>query len=125
MYFDGATNFKGVRIGAVLISKSGQYYPASAKIRFSCTYNIVEYEACILRIKMAVDINIKELLVIGDSGLLIHHVQGAWSTKNVKILPYMHCMKELYKKFTKIEFKHVPKIQKEFTDALVTLSSMI
>ncbi|XP_075077327.1 uncharacterized protein LOC142164060 [Nicotiana tabacum] len=57
--------------------------------------------------------------------LLIHKVQGEWSTKNVKILSYLHCMKELCKKFTKIEFKHVPRIKNEFADALATLSSMI
>ncbi|XP_070045521.1 uncharacterized protein [Nicotiana tomentosiformis] len=32
---------------------------------------------------------------------------------------------ELYKNFTKIEFKHVPGVQNEFADALATLSSMI
>ncbi|XP_047250037.1 uncharacterized protein LOC124885838 [Capsicum annuum] len=74
---------------------------------------------------MAVDMDIKELLVIGDSDLLIHQVQGEWTTKNVKIFPYVQCVKELSKKFTKIEFKHVPKIQNEFADALVTLSLMI
>ncbi|XP_075087614.1 uncharacterized protein LOC142169624 [Nicotiana tabacum] len=86
---------------------------------------MVEYEACILRIRMRVHMNIKELLVIGDSGLLIHQVQGEWTTKNVKILPYLRCMKELCKKFTKIEFKHNPRIQNVFVHALATLSSMI
>ncbi|XP_075087508.1 uncharacterized protein LOC142169537 [Nicotiana tabacum] len=47
---------------------------------------MAEYKAWILVIRMAIDMNIKELLVIGDSDLLI---------------------------------------QKEFTDALATLSSMI
>ncbi|XP_070032324.1 uncharacterized protein [Nicotiana tomentosiformis] len=125
MFFDGAANFKGVGIGAVLISESRQHYPASAKIRFPCTNNMAEYEACILGIKIAVDMNVKELLVIGDSDMLIHQVQGEWSTKNVKILLYLHCVKELCKKFTKIEFKYVPRIQNEFTNALATLSSMI
>ncbi|XP_070057916.1 uncharacterized protein [Nicotiana tomentosiformis] len=123
MFFNGEANIKGVRIGTVLILEYGQHYPASAKIRFPCSNNMAEYEACILGIRMAVDINVKELLVIGDSDLLIHQDQGEWSTKNVKILPYLHCVKELCKKFTKIEFKHVPRIQNEFTDALATLSS--
>ncbi|XP_033510094.2 uncharacterized protein [Nicotiana tomentosiformis] len=52
MFFDGATNFKGVEIRAVLISESGQHYPASAKIRFPYTSNMAEYEACILGIIM-------------------------------------------------------------------------
>ncbi|XP_059306232.1 uncharacterized protein LOC132057622 [Lycium ferocissimum] len=69
--------------------------------------------------------NIQELLVIGDSDLLIHQVQGEWTTKNVKILPYLHCVKDLCKRFIKVEFKHVPRAQNEFADALATLSSMI
>ncbi|XP_075107023.1 uncharacterized protein LOC142180005 [Nicotiana tabacum] len=86
---------------------------------------MAEYEVCILGIRMVVDVVIKELLVIRDSDLMIHQVQGEWSTKNVKILPYLYCVKELCKKFTKIEFKHVPRIQNEFADALATLLSMI
>ncbi|XP_070017303.1 uncharacterized protein [Nicotiana sylvestris] len=34
-------------------------------------------------------------------------------------------IEELRKRFTKIEFRHVPRIQNEFTDALATLSSMM
>ncbi|XP_070042800.1 uncharacterized protein [Nicotiana tomentosiformis] len=66
-----------------------------------------------------------ELLVIGDSDLLVHKVLGEWSTKNTKILSYLHCVQELIKRFTKIEFKYVPRIQNEFADVLATLSSMI
>ncbi|XP_070035415.1 uncharacterized protein [Nicotiana tomentosiformis] len=93
MFFDGAANIKGVGIGAVLVSETGQHYP--------------------------------ELLVIGDFDLLVHQVLGEWATKNTKILPYLYCVQELIKRFTKIEFKYVPRIQNEFADALATLSSMI
>ncbi|XP_070002735.1 uncharacterized protein [Nicotiana sylvestris] len=65
---------------------------------------------------MAIDMNIQELLVIGDSDMLVHMVQ---------ILPYLHHVQELRKRFTKIEFRHVPKFQNEFANALATLSSMI
>ncbi|XP_060201150.1 uncharacterized protein LOC132629778 [Lycium barbarum] len=125
LFFDGAANSKGVGIGAVLISESGQHYPISAKIKFPCTNNMAEYEACILGLRMAADMHIQELLVIGDSDLLVHQVRGKWTTKNGKILPYLHCVKDLCKRFIKVEFKHVPRTQNEFADALATLSSMI
>ncbi|XP_070008107.1 uncharacterized protein [Nicotiana sylvestris] len=67
----------------------------------------------------------EELLVIGYSDLLIHQVREEWATRNSKILPYLHHIQELRKKFTKTEFQHVPRIQNEFADALATLSSMI
>ncbi|XP_070010309.1 uncharacterized protein [Nicotiana sylvestris] len=52
-------------------------------------------------------------------------VQGEWATKNSKILPYLHHAQELRKRFTKIEFRHVPIIQNEFADAWDNLSYMI
>ncbi|XP_070050813.1 uncharacterized protein [Nicotiana tomentosiformis] len=125
MFFNGAANFKGEGIGAVLVSKIGQHYLVSAKLRFPYTNNMAKYEACILGLRLAIDMNVQELLVIGDSDLLVHQVLGEWDTKNTKILPYMYCIRELIKRFTKIEFKHIPRIQNEFADALVTLSSMI
>ena len=76
LFFDGAANREGKGIGAVLVSESGQHYHMAAKLRFSCTNNMAEYEACILGLKMAIDMNVYELLVIGDSYLLIHQVQG-------------------------------------------------
>ncbi|XP_070040725.1 uncharacterized protein [Nicotiana tomentosiformis] len=108
MFFDGATNLKGVGIGAVLVSETGQHYPISAKLRFPCTNNMAKYDACILGLRS-----------IGVPG------SRRMATKNTKILPYLHCVQELIKRFTKIEFKHVPRIQNEFADALATLSSML
>ncbi|XP_070020051.1 uncharacterized protein [Nicotiana sylvestris] len=125
MFFDGAANFTGVGIGAVLVSETGQHYSVSAKLRFPCTNNMAKYEACIMGLNLAINMNIRELLVISDSDLLVHQVQGEWATKNTKILPYLYHVQELMKRFTKIEFKHVPRIQNEFADALATLSSMI
>ncbi|XP_070034566.1 uncharacterized protein [Nicotiana tomentosiformis] len=52
-------------------------------------------------------------------------VQGEWATKNTKILPYLYYVQEMMKIFMKIEFRHVPRFQNEFADALATLSSMI
>ncbi|XP_070008689.1 uncharacterized protein [Nicotiana sylvestris] len=86
MFFDGAANFKGVGIGAVLVSETGQHYPVSTKLRFPCTNNMAEYEACITGLNQAIDMNIQEVLVIGDSDLLVHQVQGEWAMKNTKIL---------------------------------------
>ncbi|XP_070015493.1 uncharacterized protein [Nicotiana sylvestris] len=62
MFFDGAANFKGVGVGAVLVSETGQHYPVSSKLRYPCTNNMEEYEACILGLNMAINMNIQELL---------------------------------------------------------------
>ena len=87
LFFDGVANNQGKGIGVVLLLESGQYYPMAAKLRFNCTNNMDEYEACILVLKVAIDMNVYELLVTGDSGLLIYQVQGEWSVMNPNIIP--------------------------------------
>ncbi|XP_070035328.1 uncharacterized protein [Nicotiana tomentosiformis] len=72
MFFDEAANFKGVGIRAILVSETGQHYLVSKKLRFPCTNNMAEYEACIFGLRLAIDMNVQELLVIGDSDLLVH-----------------------------------------------------
>ncbi|XP_060170765.1 uncharacterized protein LOC132601713 [Lycium barbarum] len=86
---------------------------------------MAEYETYILGLRMALDMDIDELLVIGDSDLLIHQVQGKWDTKNEKILTYVNLAQRLCKKFRKIEFRHTPRAQNEFANTLATITSMI
>ncbi|XP_015072687.1 uncharacterized protein LOC107016876 [Solanum pennellii] len=125
LFFDGAANHQGKRIGEVLVSESGQHYPMATKLQFNCTNNMAEYEACILDLKMDIDRNVHELLVIGDSDLLIHQVQGEWVVKNPKIIPYVLYVQNLCKRFCKIEFRHTRRIQNELADTLSTIASMI
>ncbi|XP_060182142.1 uncharacterized protein LOC132611786 [Lycium barbarum] len=127
LFFDGAVNYKGSSIGTVLISETSQHYPMAAKLNFRCTNNLAEYEACILGLRMALDMNIQELLVIGDFDLLINQVKGNWATKNDKILPYVNLAQRLCGRFKSIDFRHThtPRAQNEFVDVLATIASMI
>ncbi|XP_070012933.1 uncharacterized protein [Nicotiana sylvestris] len=75
LLFDGAANAKGVGIGAVLIYETGRHYPITAQLRFYCTNNMAEYEACILGLRLAADRNVQDVLVLGDSDLLVHQIQ--------------------------------------------------
>ncbi|XP_070022275.1 uncharacterized protein [Nicotiana sylvestris] len=93
LFFDGAANMKGVKIGVVLISETGHHYPVIAQLRFYGNNKMVEYEACILCLRLAVDIGVQEVLVLGDSDLLVHQIQGEWETRDLKLIPYRNvCM---------------------------------
>ena len=76
MRFDGALNALGKGVGAVLISPEGEHYPVAVKLKFKCTNNMAEYEACALGIQLALDIKVKRLMVYGDSSLIINQLQG-------------------------------------------------
>ncbi|XP_075080531.1 uncharacterized protein LOC142166027 [Nicotiana tabacum] len=96
MFFDGAVNAKGVRIGEILIPPTGQHYTATAWLQFFCMNNTVEYEACIMVMNMTVDQDVEEL----------QHVE------------------DLSKWFKFVEFRYIPRFHNELADALATLASM-
>ncbi|XP_070034419.1 uncharacterized protein [Nicotiana tomentosiformis] len=125
LFFDGAANMRGVGIGAALISETRHHYPVTAQLRFYCTNNIAEYEASILGLRLAIDMGVQEILVLGDSDLLVHQIQGEWETRDLKLIPYRQCLHDLCQRFRSVEFRHIPRIHNEIADALATLASML
>ncbi|XP_075092027.1 uncharacterized protein LOC142172143 [Nicotiana tabacum] len=125
MFLDGAVNAKGDGIGAILISPTVQHYPATARLRFFCTNNTAEYEACIMGMNMAVDLDVEELLIMGDSNLIIRQAQGEWETRDIKLIPYKQHVEDLSKWFKSVKFRYIPRFHNELADALATLAAML
>ena len=125
MYFDGASNTKGTWSGAILISHTGQHYLATAQLCFFCTNNKTESEACIIGLSMAIDFVIGQLILLGDSNLLILQAQGEWITRDLKILTYIQYVKYLSKRFGSIKFRYIPGFDNKLADALATLALML
>ena len=71
MVFDGASNALGNGIGDVIISPKGCHTPFTTRLCFNCTNNMMEYEACIMVLKAAINLRIRFLNVFGDSALVI------------------------------------------------------
>ncbi|XP_057999284.1 uncharacterized protein LOC131178343 [Hevea brasiliensis] len=76
MYFGRAINLSGNGIGAVLITPDGKYFSIAIRLKFDCTNNVVEYEACISGLQAAIELKIRKLEVYGDSALIIYQVKG-------------------------------------------------
>ncbi|XP_070045406.1 uncharacterized protein [Nicotiana tomentosiformis] len=96
-----AVNAKRVGIRAILILPIRQHYPGTARLRFFCTNNTVEYEAFIMGMHMAVDLDVEELLIMRQ------HVE------------------DLIKRFKSVKFKYIPRSHNELADALATLASIL
>nr|XP_009597348.1 uncharacterized protein LOC104093324 [Nicotiana tomentosiformis] len=74
---------------------------------------------------MALDMDVHELLVMGDPDLLIWQAQGEWETRDIKLIPYRQCMQDPSIRFRSIEFRYIPRFHNEPADALATLASML
>ncbi|XP_070004848.1 uncharacterized protein [Nicotiana sylvestris] len=86
LFFNGAANMKGVGIGAILVSEIGHHYPVMAQLRFYCTNNMAEYVACILGLRMAVDMEFRHIPRIHNEVAdalatpvsMLHHLDKAY-----------------------------------------------
>ena len=71
MFFDGDCTKESAGAGIVFISPSKEKTQLSFKLDFQATNNIAEYEALLLGLNSAKEMNIKKLHVFGDSDLIV------------------------------------------------------
>lgn len=60
---------------------------------------MTEYEACIIGLQAALDLNIRDVDVYGDSTLIICQAVGEWRTKDPKLVPYHRYLEERILRF--------------------------
>jgi ribonuclease HI len=126
VYFDGACNDNGnanadTGIGFWIYDESTQ----SELLRSSAyggkgTNNTAEYKALInvLQLMIVLELTGKEILVQGDSNLVINQVFGTWKCKQDHLIPLRDKAKYLVGKFANIKGKWIPREQNKLADEL-------
>ena len=85
MYFDGASSKEGAGARVVFISPNKETFKFSFTLTFTCTNNIVEYEALLLGLKVASKNKIRILHVIGDSELVVQQIKTSYASKRKRL----------------------------------------
>ena len=117
-------NNKGVGLGVILVTPKGETIPIAKKLDFKVTNNMAEYEACIYGVEVALAAGAKDLLVYGDSLLVISQANKEWEVKEERLKPYNGYLKTLMKGFDKCLFIHLSRDENQMANALAMLSSM-
>jgi ribonuclease HI len=109
LFFDGAS--KGnpglAGAGAVIYHCEEEIWHGSKFIGEKATNNEAEYSGLIIGLNKAIELNIKSLLVNGDSLLIINQMTGKYKCNSENLLPLYNTAKELSKKIIDIQFQHV------------------
>jgi len=74
MYLDGSLKVAGGGAGVLFISPTGEKLKYVLQILFEVSNNEAEYEALLHGLRLAISLEIKRLLVFGDSKLVIQQV---------------------------------------------------
>jgi ribonuclease HI len=123
LYFDGSARQQVGRAGVVLIDPSRDQVKYMVHLEFKATNNMAEYEALIFGLSVALSLGIRQLLVKGDSQLIIKQVHGECSCNEPRLAAYLLHVRKLEKYFTALELQHVPRADKSATDDLSVKAS--
>eukprot|EP00257_Ricinus_communis_P016997 XP_015575326.1 uncharacterized protein LOC107261325 [Ricinus communis] len=124
MYFDGVENAKGAGLGVIMIMLEGDMPRISKQFDFKVTNNIAEYESCLFGLKAVVGGGARQLMVYGDSMLVIQQAIEESNVKEERLKPYVNYLRTLVCNFSKCSFIHFLLDENHMVDLLVTVSSM-
>ena len=99
MYFDGSVKAPGSGARVVLISPDGSRLRYAICLHFLASNNVVEYEALINRLRIAVELGAMWLYVHGESELVIDQVMKESSCKSPLMVAYCLEVRKLEDKF--------------------------
>jgi len=67
LYFDGSKSKEGLGAGCILIDHAGNNTFITCQLEFECTNNTVEYEELLQELRKDLDMDVRNLMVFGDS----------------------------------------------------------
>jgi ribonuclease HI len=108
-------------VAFVILSDKGQVLVTKSRYVGFRTNNQAEYEALIMALRSAAELNAEEVICHLDSELVAKQATGEYSVKNAELRKLWNKVQELSKRFKKVSFVSVPRtnIQIQKADALV------
>jgi hypothetical protein len=89
LFFDGSSHNQGAGVGALLLTLDGEQFKYMVHLEFKATNNMAEYEALIFGLSTALSLGARQLLVKGDSHLIIKQVKGKCCCNDPQLTAYL------------------------------------
>jgi ribonuclease HI len=123
MYFDGSLMKTGAGVGLLFISPLGKNLRYVLHLHFPVSNNVVEYEALVNGLRIAIEVGVRRLDARGDSQLVIDQVMKNSHCRNPKMEAYCDEVRRLEDKFYGLELNHVARWYNETADELAKIAS--
>ena len=122
-YFDGGarSNPGPAGYGVYIVDDTGAVLAELHGSLGIATNNIAEYRGLIAALQWAVDNNVTEITVKGDSLLIIEQMRGNYKVKHEGLKPLYLQAKMLVMQIGNVRFAHVPRDQNKHADRLSNL----
>jgi len=120
---DGARNDYCSGAGIVLETPKGRSLCYALRLEFPSTNNEAEYEASIVGLRIAKELNIKALQIYSDSQLIVCQVKKEFQTSKGNLHAYLSKTWELLNCFEHFTISHIPREENMKADSLAKYSS--
>jgi ribonuclease HI len=124
MRFDGCSKSNpGISgAGAVIYHDNDEIWAEHFFVGENATNNHAEYAGLILGLQQADQMNIKNLLVEGDSLLVINQMIGKFNCNSLNLIDLYDRANELSNKFDSIKFNHIYRNENKRADQLSNIA---
>jgi ribonuclease HI len=118
MFCDGSWGTFGVGAAVVLVAPSKVRTCYAAKLDFSYTNNIAEYEAFLLGLRKLRNLGIRRVILKNDSQVISGHVDKSSKARDPKLEKYLDTVRRLEASFKGFSVKNIPRGKNEHADLL-------
>jgi ribonuclease HI len=122
-YFDGSLMKTGAGAGLLFISPLGKHVRYVLQLHFPASNNVVEYEALVNGLHIAVELGVRRLDARGDSQLVIDQVMKNSHCRDRKMEAYCDEVRRLEDKFYGLELNHIARRYNDTADELAKIAS--
>jgi ribonuclease HI len=103
---------------AVLVAPSKVRTCYAVRLDFSCTNNIVEYDALLLGLRKLKAMGIRRAILKNDSQVISGHVDKSSKARDPKLEKYLDAVRRLEASFEGFSVKNIPRGENEHADLL-------
>jgi ribonuclease HI len=93
------------------------------RLHFPASNNVIEYEALVTGLRIAIELGVRHLDVRGDSQLVIDQIMKSSSCRDPKMEAYCQEVRRLEDKFHGLELNHIVRRYNEAADELAKIAS--
>jgi ribonuclease HI len=123
MYFNGSLMKTGASAGLLFASPLGKHLHYVIRLHFLASNNVVEYEAHVNGLRIAIELGVRCLDARGDSQLVIDQVMKNSHCRDRRMEAYCDEVRRLENKFYGLELNHIARRYNETVDELAKIAS--
>lgn len=123
LYTDGASSADGSGAGLILINPDKQEFTNALRFEFKASNNAAEYEALLVGLRIAKEMNVRHLHAFVDSQIMAFQVGGTYEAKEPVMRKYLEKVKEIKQQFLSFRIQNISRTKNKIADALSKLAS--